>query len=100
MGNLCINCSEPTEGYEDFCSSCEETMHTMVDANVRDTEGSIIDTNVDPLFQKRTITGKILDNEEEMVYDRIKTDKTGNSGFWSTIIILMLVMVVIFVVSN
>ncbi|MHA2172976.1 MAG: hypothetical protein ACXAB7_24210, partial [Candidatus Kariarchaeaceae archaeon] len=79
MSNLCINCSEPTEGNEDFCIACEETMHTMVDANVQDAEGSIIDTNVDPLFQKRTITGEILDDEEEMVYDRIKTDTMANS---------------------
>lgn len=104
MNKVCINCSREIEaGYcnvclqeqpseKEFCNQCCMELDIMVDVNT-DKHSNLVDTKSHGLFQTRNVTGRILDNDDDIIANRQRNDEEGGNTYWLYIFIIIFLLI-------
>ncbi len=71
----------------------------MVDVNT-DPVVNIVETNANPLFQTRKITGSLIGEDPDIIGNKMRQDEDSTSTFWGGIVVIILIMVLIVIVAN
>lgn len=94
MSNLCLNCSKVVDISGDFCMSCEDELNEVVDGNETEMLTDMVNVKSDPFFQSKTITGDMIEGDDDLIAYRVRRDRSGGQGFGLVIITIIILMAI------
>lgn len=98
MSKLCLNCSNVVDISGDFCKTCEDELNEVVDGNETDFVTDMVNIKSDPFFQSKTITGDMIEGEDDLIAYKVRSDRSGGQNYWLVIFGMIAVMAIFAVI--
>ena len=67
-------------------------LDVMVDVNT-DKQSNLVDTTAHGLFQTRNVTGRILEDDDDVIANRQRNQKEGGDTYWMYIFLIIFFLI-------